>query len=64
VLPSRVEQLLPERGVVSGEAVEAEGAEDELGDEDEDVVAGVGKAADNRLIQLARTGDLHEEVDR
>jgi len=62
VLPSRVEQLLPERGVVSGEAVEAEGAEDELGDED--VVAGVGKAADNRLIQLARTGDLHEEVDR
>ena len=36
----------PERGVVGGEAVQAEGAEDQLGDEG--VVAGVRKAGDER----------------
>ena len=59
------ENLLPEFGVVGGEAVEREGAEAEGGAE---IRVAVGwkkrQAVEVCLIEVSRTGRLDEEVER
>ena len=61
LLPGGVEQLLPERRVVGGEAVQAEGAEDQLGDEG--VGTGVGEASGDVGLEFAEASGFDEEVD-